>query len=190
VQAIDEASDPRSIVLAAVRDPGNAGTIGALTDFLSVMQRWRLLRQQGAPAMALLVHLARSNPMRSSDLASAMHLDQSTVSRHLAHLESAGLVTRTPDPADRRAHHVAATTEGREQARQVISSRVQDFEVVVDAWSDRDRSDLARLLTRFSAEFSGQIEEGLPFDQQPTNPTGATNPTKTANPTPTTEDSR
>jgi DNA-binding MarR family transcriptional regulator len=165
VQAIDEASDPRSIVLAAVRDPGNAGTIGALTDFLSVMQRWRLLRQQGAPAM--LVHLARCNPMRSSDLASAMHLDQSTVSRHLAHLESAGLVTRSPDPADRRAHHVAATAKGREQAREVISSRVQDFEVVVDAWSARDRSELARLLTRFSAEFSSQIGE----DHHPTRTT-------------------
>jgi DNA-binding MarR family transcriptional regulator len=171
---MDQASDPRSIVLAAVRDQANAGTIGALTDFLAVMQRWRLLRQQGAPAMALLVHLARCNPMRSSDLASAMHLDQSTVSRHLAHLESAGLVTRTPDPADRRAHHVAATATGREQARQVISSRVQDFELVVDAWSDRDRSDLARLLTRFSAEFSGQIGEGSPFDRQTKLPTKTT----------------
>jgi DNA-binding MarR family transcriptional regulator len=145
------------MAMAAVRTPGNASTIAALTDLLWVMHRSRMLQQQGTPAMSLVVHLARCGPMRSSDLAGAMHLDQSTVSRHLAHLELSGLVTRAADPADGRAQLVAATATGREHAHQVIAARVHDFEQVIDDWSDRDRADLSRLLARFSDEFAAQL---------------------------------
>lgn len=145
--------------MAAVQNPANADTIAALTDLLWVMRRSRLLHQQGTPAMALVVHLAKSGPLRSSDLAGAMNLDQSTVSRHVAHLESAGLVVRQPDPADGRAHLVQVTPEGREQAHTVITSRVHELERIVDDWPDSDRADFARLLARFSSEFEAQLAD-------------------------------
>lgn len=148
------------MAMAAVRNPANAATIAALTDLLWVMHRSRVMQQQGTPAMALVVHLARRGPMRSCDLAGAMHLDQSTVSRHLAHLEASGLVTRTPDPADGRAHLLAVTADGEAQAHLAIAARVNDFERVIDGWSDRDRDDLSRLLARFSDEFAARLGEG------------------------------
>lgn len=158
VQASVQPSDPRAVANASVRDPANAGAIAALTDLLWVMHRSRMLHQQGAPGTALVMHLVRRGPMRSGDLASAMNLDQSTVSRHLAHLDAAGLVARSPDPADGRAQLVAATAAGQEQAHRLIATRVQEFEQVVDAWPARDRSEFARLLNRFSEEFAGQLE--------------------------------
>ena len=147
------------MAMAAVVDPANAAAIAALSDLLWVMHRSRLMQQQGAPALALVVHLTRTGPMRSSDLAGAMNLDQSTVSRHITHLAAAGLITRTPDPADGRAQLVAVTDAGRQQAHDLIASRVRDLEQVVSSWSEPDRADFARLLTRFSEEFAESLVE-------------------------------
>ena len=142
---------------AAVAQPRNAAAIAALSDLLWVMHRSRLMQQQGAPAMALVVHLTRTGPMRSSDLAGAMSLDQSTVSRHIAHLADAGLITRSPDPLDGRAHLVAVTPAGREQAHALIARRVRDLEEVIDTWNDTDREEFARLLTQFTEEFAARL---------------------------------
>lgn len=147
------------MVRAAVQDPRNAETIAALTDLLWVMHRSRMLQQQGTPALALVLHLNKTGPMRSSDLAGAMHLDQSTVSRHLSHLDSAGLITRTPDPGDRRAQLVEVTEAGRQQAHELVAARVLQFERVISVWSDQDRDDLARLLGRFSDDFANQLAD-------------------------------
>ncbi|MDO8308182.1 MAG: MarR family transcriptional regulator [Actinomycetota bacterium] len=158
MHATVDLNDPRAVATASVRDPANASAIGALTDLLWVMHRSRMLHQQGAPGTALVMHLVRRGAMRSCDLASAMNLDQSTVSRHLAHLDSAGLVNRSPDPADGRAQLVAATEAGREHAHRLIATRVREFEQIVGAWPAGDRSDFARLLTRFSEEFADQMQ--------------------------------
>jgi DNA-binding MarR family transcriptional regulator len=170
VQASELWPDPRAMAAAAVRHPDNAPAIAALTDLLWVMHRSRMMLQQGTPVMALVVHLVRCGPMRPSDLAGAMHLDQSTVSRHLTHLESSGLVARTPDPADGRAHVVAATAAGRAQAGQMVAARVHDFEQVIDGWSDLDRSDFSRLLTRFSDEFAARLGEDVAVHQHASTP--------------------
>jgi DNA-binding MarR family transcriptional regulator len=162
VQATECVNDLRSVVLGSVGNPANAATIGALTDLLWLMQRSRLLRQQGGPAKALVVHLYRCGPMRSSDLAGAMNLDHSTVSRHLAHLEESGFIDRAPDPVDGRAHLVAVSATGRELADQVIATRVRHLEQVIDTWSDNDRDDLSRLLTRFTDDYSALHVDGPP----------------------------
>jgi DNA-binding MarR family transcriptional regulator len=132
----------------------------ALSDFLSVIQRSRLMQQHGAPAMALVVHLTRTGPMRSSDLAGELNLDQSTVSRHVAQLATAGLVARTPDPIDGRAHLVEVTPAGRQRAHELVASRVRDLVAVVETWSDADRAELARLLTRFSEDVAARHGQG------------------------------
>lgn len=144
---------------AAVRHPANAPTIAAMTELLWVMHRSRLLAQQGTPAMALVIHLARIGPMRSIDLADTMNLNQSTVSRHLAHLEESGLVARTPDPDDGRAHLITVTPAGCEAAQQHVTARVHQLEQVIDEWPERDRADLARLLTRFTDGFTAQLDD-------------------------------
>ena len=63
-------------------------------------------------AFHVLGQLMREGPLRPSAVAQLIRLDLSTVSRHVAALEGAGLVAREPDPADRRACLLRATPNG------------------------------------------------------------------------------
>jgi DNA-binding MarR family transcriptional regulator len=56
--------------------------------------------------------IARAGSLRLSDLAREEGLNPTMVSRIVAKLEGAGLVTRTSDPDDARVIHLAATSEG------------------------------------------------------------------------------
>ena len=62
--------------------------------------------------VALLGSVARRGEVRLSDLACEQQVDPSVVSRQLQGLEQEGLVTRRPDPDDRRATLVRLTDDG------------------------------------------------------------------------------
>jgi DNA-binding transcriptional ArsR family regulator len=56
-----------------------------------------LCRAMGNAARQEIVHLLRTNPMRVSDIASALKCTQPTVSRHLITLRNAGVVVSHRD---------------------------------------------------------------------------------------------
>lgn len=122
---------------------------------LALMSIGRLMRQRvdgdvlDPGSTWLLKNLHSRGSMRISELAGCVNLDASTVSRHVAQLQTLGLVERTGDPDDGRASLLGITTEGRarlEQAfdrrRALLTGRVQD-------WPADDIDQLARLLNRF-----------------------------------------
>ena len=79
----------------------------------------RRLRQEGAAHLspsqvAALATIERHGPLTPSDLAARERVQRPTVTGVLARLEEAGLVTRTPDPTDRRSALVALTPAGAE----------------------------------------------------------------------------
>ena len=79
----------------------------------------RRLRQEGAAhlspsQLAALATIERHGPLTPSDLAARERVQRPTVTGVLARLEEAGLVTRTPDPTDRRSALVALTPAGAE----------------------------------------------------------------------------
>ena len=85
-----------------------------------------------AGSLMMLAMLERRGPSRVTELAEAARVDASVVSRQVAHLEAAGLVERTPDPSDRRAHRLGvapAGTEvlrcGRERLVRLLADRLQ-----------------------------------------------------------------
>lgn len=59
-----------------------------------------------------LAHAARAGAVRQNVLAERMGLEAMTLSGHLDRLEASGLVTRMPDPTDRRAKLVHLTPAG------------------------------------------------------------------------------
>ncbi len=61
----------------------------------------------------VLLSLARSRGLRMQDLADAVVLSRTRVSRVVDEMEAAGLVERRPNPADRRSTIVAVTRTGR-----------------------------------------------------------------------------
>lgn len=139
--------------MAAVRDPRHIDAVAALIDFMSAVRRSRMLDRQGTPTDSILIHLAKGGPARSTEIAGALNLDASTVSRHLTRLADDGLIERRPDPEDGRASLVSTTAAGRSRAESSIVDRVAQLESTIENWSDLDLATLCRLL--------GEVGEAL-----------------------------
>lgn len=68
-----------------------------------------------------LLALVAEDSKSQSQLARATHVEQQTISRLVDRLEDAGLVTRAPDPSDRRRHLVTATAAGRAAIQEAVT---------------------------------------------------------------------
>lgn len=127
----------------------------------NLMTIGRLLRQRFAndtldpSTFFLLRHLLSSGPVRLTDLACAASLDASTVSRHAAQMQRNGLIQRSPDPDDGRAHRVAVSEAGRAEYEHALRQRRDLFMRSLEGWDDKDVAQLAHLLSRLV----GNIED-------------------------------
>ncbi|SHN45586.1 MarR family winged helix-turn-helix transcriptional regulator [Cryptosporangium aurantiacum] len=106
------------------------------------------------PAQALvLTNLSQPAPMR--ELAEWLSCEPSNVTGIVDGLERRGLVTRQPDPADRRVKHVVLTEEG-ERKRAELRSRADAQAAEVFALPDADQSQLRDLLRRVAGRIPTQ----------------------------------
>ena len=83
----------------------------------SVIRLARLLRQQDRSGLsptltASLATIAREGPLTLGELAAHEQVAPPSVTKVVAKLEAEGLVTRQPDPTDRRVSRVAVTRAG------------------------------------------------------------------------------
>lgn len=101
---------------------------------------------------AILYSLSCRSAMRVGDLAEAMRLDASTVSRHVHQLEERGLLRREPDPADGRASIVDVTAEGRTALRVTLEQRRALVTEAIAGWAPEDRDCLRDDLVRLTAD--------------------------------------
>jgi DNA-binding MarR family transcriptional regulator len=124
---------------------------------------WRVIRRlkssaanlAGDPAALHVVHMVKEHgPLRLTALAEAATLDASTVSRHVQHLEAAGHLARTPDPADRRATLIELTDSGHALLREALAVRGRLLDEVLAGWEPADRQALARLLARLAEDMA------------------------------------
>jgi DNA-binding MarR family transcriptional regulator len=99
----------------------------------------------------VLSHLAREPVGSQLALAQAISYDKTRLIVLLDALERAGLVTRTPDPTDRRARIVQLTAEGRRRhnAAQADIQAMEDD--LLSSLSGGDRQALRRVLRRLIA---------------------------------------
>lgn len=128
-----------------------------LSDHLAVLfgQMSRAIARDRGPLSraeyAVVSLLDHAGPRRVCDLAGADGPDVSTVSRRVTALADRGLLVRSPDPDDRRAHRMELTDEGRAVLQ---AERRRRAGLVTDAlagWDPADRADLERLIVRLSA---------------------------------------
>src|ERR1700728_3722137 len=68
----------------------------------------------GPRGYQVLTAVGRSDPRSQLELANHLGVDRTVMTYLLDDLERAGLIERRPDPADRRARRIVATTAGRE----------------------------------------------------------------------------
>ena len=99
----------------------------------------------------ILAHLADHGPMRGADLSGAFEMDKGGVSRQVQALVDLGLVERQPDPEDRRAILLDATTEGRKRLEVMSRHRRERFDRRLADWSDAELAGFARQLAAYNS---------------------------------------
>ena len=94
----------------------------------------------------VLVAAERRGPVRLSDLASFSGLNPTMLSRVVPRLESAGLVRRLDDPADRRVCRVETTQKGRRLLDRIRSERTDVLSRSIRSLSENDQALLTSAL--------------------------------------------
>ena len=151
-----------------VSEPVALEIVGALSGLIRTARSYSHLRhEQLGPsgiALAILKRLA-DQPSRSGDIACALGVSASAVSRAVATVEALGYVARQTDPADARAHVLSLTPAGvsflaeqhREHARRVAA--------VLDGWDDAKARAVLDGLTELDAALSRTVADmrtGIP----------------------------
>jgi DNA-binding MarR family transcriptional regulator len=109
----------------------------------------------------LLRRLEVSEPIRLSELADALGVDNSTLTPQAQRLERDGLIARKPDPSDKRAALLHVTRTGRAALARLHKTRGEMFDEILAGWTDRDRAQAARVLTRLAEQLDGWIADRL-----------------------------
>ena len=83
-------------------------------------------------------------------VAERLEIDPSTASRLVGHAIDAGLVSRRPSPVDARRANLGLTEAGRRVKQVSDRFRRAYLDELMSGWSERERTEFARLLTRFA----------------------------------------
>jgi DNA-binding MarR family transcriptional regulator len=105
----------------------------------------------------ILCELEQAGPKRPSDIARALGLEKSTLSRQVAALVSAGLVERVSDPNDGRARILALTTAGQAAVRRTRRRRSDFISRALDSWTPERIGAFAALLESFNEAISAEL---------------------------------
>jgi DNA-binding MarR family transcriptional regulator len=95
-------------------------------------------------AAAIAMGGLANGPLNQEQLASAIHVKSQTIGRVLERLDSAGLVTRTRHPRDRRQFTIALTEAGRTLLQSARDAQANAFPADTQGWRK-----LRKELTRF-----------------------------------------
>ncbi len=99
----------------------------------------------------VLATLRRSGPpyqLRPSEFTSTLMLTSSGTTKRLDRLEQAGLITRAPDPDDRRGTLITLTAAGRELIDSVTEAHLDNERRLLSALTDEEQRRLADLLRK------------------------------------------
>lgn len=115
------------------------------------------LNQARMIILVLLDH-AESGSMRSSELADRANVSRATMTGLLDTLEKAGLLTRAPDPHDRRASNVKISPKGEKLLRKVQPLIARWAENLLSPLSLEERDELVRLLRKAQQAFLSPVQ--------------------------------
>lgn len=117
--------------------------------------------------MDVLDLLHEQEPRRMNDLAAALRVDPSTVTRAIQRMELDGLVERTPASEDGRGIAVSATEEGRRRRGLVAQRRHEIVRLIMEPLSDDERQQLVELLQRYVLSLDDYVRAGAPLIPAP-----------------------
>ncbi|MEX2044412.1 MAG: MarR family transcriptional regulator, partial [Opitutus sp.] len=98
-----------------------------------------------------------SMPLSPAELADRTGVTRATITGLIDTLERAGLVTRTPDPDDRRMMCVALTPRGRALLARVMPDHFRRMAWLMEPLSESERKVFLRLLTKVLTRAAGGL---------------------------------
>ncbi|WP_020497102.1 MarR family winged helix-turn-helix transcriptional regulator [Sciscionella marina] len=110
----------------------------------------------------LLCTLDKKGPSTISTLAAELCLAASTVTRQVATMCAAGLVSSAAHPNDRRARVITMESHGKELFVAERKRRRGVLRAITGSWTDDECEQLAELLSRLNTSL-GQLFEGAPL---------------------------
>lgn len=102
--------------------------------------------------------IADEGPMSMNDLAGRLFLDKSTTSRVIDALERKELAEREPNPNDRRALLLSATTAGRELLQEVRGELLAEEKRLLAEFEPAVRREMARLIQKLSRAAAARVD--------------------------------
>jgi DNA-binding MarR family transcriptional regulator len=111
----------------------------------------------GIGQWAVLVHLWSNDAMTQAQLARRVAIEQPTMVRTIDRMERDGLVTRTPDPNDRRASRITLTERGWNLRDALIPLAADVNTEATHSLTEDEVATLRRLLARLVADQAGTL---------------------------------
>lgn len=119
------------------------------------------MREQGASyaRTRLLALIDLKGSARSTDIGVALAYAPRTVTLAIDALEREGLVSRRPDPGDRRVKHVVLTDAGRAVLGNAEPIRQAFLDRAFDALDDGEAATLAALMGKLNARLEAMVKD-------------------------------
>jgi len=132
--------------------------VAALFTVTAGLERARR-KKRDAARLAVLQVVAWGERVRPSDVAAALEVHPSQVTRQVKALEDGGLVHVEADPADRRSCFVSLTDDGRAETARLSEVGMARFARFVADWDAADVREFTRLLAKFERSKAAVAEE-------------------------------
>jgi DNA-binding MarR family transcriptional regulator len=113
---------------------------------------------------AMILHfleMHEKNHCHPSELASKLGVEAPSVTRKIQQLEEAGLVSRQPDPQDRRAFTLHITRTGRNIVQKIHKAKRQNLADVLGKWPPGDRHNLAILFQKLARQMADKHYQSI-----------------------------
>jgi MarR family transcriptional regulator, transcriptional regulator for hemolysin len=116
-----------------------------------------LVRAGGSlPVWLVLVSLKARRHAAQRDLAEAVGVEGPTLTHHLNHMETAGLVTRTRDPDNRRVHQVELTEAGEATFQRLLGTVTAFDQQLRRGFNNKEIDAVSGTLARLRANASSE----------------------------------
>jgi DNA-binding MarR family transcriptional regulator len=103
----------------------------------------------------IIAHLARHDGMVQTQLAQMLDVGKASLGALLDRLEATGFIERRPEPNDRRAKRVYLTKSSFQLLEKLVAAENAFNATILAGLTDKDRSELIRLLTSIKDALSG-----------------------------------
>lgn len=128
-----------------------AGLVSIIARTHGIMMNCRLRPYDlSSGQFPVLIHLSHQQNVTQDVLARHLHLDKGAIARAARKLEDAGYITRTPDPANRRAFRLLLTEKGEQIVTEMQKLDQEWDDLVCAGLSAEERTDLNALLYRIA----------------------------------------